>query len=143
MSIPFYKNSTGGAICGGNCNSAGMTSVMMQRCYGGSGCNSPCPLAGFTDPQLCGLAYLSLHIGNWGGVQNEYNHISHLKAGSAQPCGDCSSCGGCGTECCGTNLATGSTSSGWTSYGLEQINRALWMRYNLSIGCNCTGEICA
>lgn len=136
MTSPFYQNSTGGATCGCNCNSAGVTAVMMQRCYSPGGTCS-CPLIDFTDPQLCGLAYLSYHLGTGGAVQNEYNHISHLKAGSWAPCG-----GGCATECCGTSLATISSPSGWTDEGLSQMSRMFWMRYNLSLGCDCTGSIC-
>jgi hypothetical protein len=140
LSYPFYRNSTGGATCGCNCapftGFTGVTAVMMQRCYGGSGCNSPCPLTGFTDPQLCGLAYLSFHLGAGAPTPNEYNHISHLKAGSWAPCG-----GGCSTQCCGTNLAQTGSSSGWTIEGLYEINRMLWMRNNLASGYDCLGQI--
>lgn len=136
LSYPFYRNATGGATCGANCQAAGTTAVMMQRCYGGSGCGA-CNLAGFTDPQLCGLAYVSLHLGAGAPNPNIYNHITHQKAGSWNPCG-----GGCFTECCGTYF-TAPSPSGWSNNGEIQMNRMFWMRYNLSIGCNCTGDICA
>jgi hypothetical protein len=138
LSYPFYRNATGGATCGANCvpnpTFGGLTAVMMQRCYGGNGCS--CPLAGFTDPQLCALAYLSYHLGagTWNGQTPSLgNHISHFKAGSWNPCG-----GGCFTECCGLNLA-GPTPSGWTAEGEYEMNRMLWMRSNLAAGCSCTG----
>lgn len=127
-SVPFYRNSTGGATCGANCNSASVTAVMMQRCYGGSGCS--CPQSGFTDAQLCGLAYVSLHLGVPASLAN---HKPHRKWGALAPCG-----GGCATECCGTNLADDSL-YGWTSAGQSQMNRMLWMRGNLANGCSCTG----
>lgn len=135
LSYPFYKNSTGGATCGANCNSASVTAVMMQRCYDAADCG--CGLQGFTDPQLCGLGYLSLHLGTGGSNPNTYNHINHRKAGSWNPCGD-----GCSTRCCGDWFWSPPGDDGWNGNGREQMNRMLWMRYNLSIGCNCTGEIC-
>jgi len=110
---------------------------MMQGCYGGCGCD----LSGFTDPQLCGLAWISSHLQV--PTPNTFNHISHRKAESWQPC----ACGSCGegscafdTLCCGTNLATLGSSDGWTAEGDYEINRALWMRTNLERNCDCTGS---
>ncbi len=135
QSIPFYQMSCGGHAFQANCISTG---VMMQRCYGGNGCT--CPQAGFTDPQLCGLAWLAWQIGV--PSPNLYNVISHRKAESWQPCA-CFTCGetSCAgdTECCGTNLATLSTGHGWTTEGAHEMNRMLWMRNNLINGYNCLG----
>lgn len=127
-SQPFYKNSTGGAVCGGNCSQAGYTSVMMQRCYGGCG---TC-VTTFTDQQLCALAYLSLHLDITASVAN---HIPHRKARALNPC----NVSGCSTtECCGTNLADDSE-DGWTTTGRDQMDTMLWMRANLANGCACNG----
>jgi hypothetical protein len=135
QSIPFWQMSCGGHAYQANCVATG---VMMQRCYGSSQCT--CSQPGFNDAQLCALAFLSLHIDM--PVNNTFNHISHNKAESWQPC----ACGSCGesncaapTDCCGTNLQTSGTADGWTTEGENEMNRMFWMRSNLLNGFNCLG----
>lgn len=128
-SQPFYKNSTGGAITCGNCSSAGITSVMMQRCYGGCG---TC-LTTFSDAQLCALAYVSSHLGV---TASTANLIPHRKAEALDPCG----VGNCGTtECCGYPNLVDDSDDGWTGSGYSQMETVLWMRANLENGCACNG----
>jgi hypothetical protein len=137
--VQSWMQSMGGHAFQANCATIG---VMMQGCYGG------CPYGnllgvGFSDGQLCGLAWISLHVAM--GTNNEYNHISHNKAASWKPCPCYQGCCGlspcdcaCATACCGTDMQ-GATSSGWTSFGLNQVNRMFWMRNNLANGYNCLG----
>jgi hypothetical protein len=129
-----WTQSCGGHAFQANCASIG---VKMQGCYGGCG---GCDLAGFNDPQLCGLAFLSLHL--LVPSPNTFNHISHNKSQSWKPCA-CHSCSesGCAgpTACCGTNLQTPATGDGWTTEGFNEMQRMLWMRNNLANGFNCLG----
>lgn len=105
-----------------NCNTTSI-GVMMQGCYGGcSGCANQ---SSFSDQQLCGLAFLSLHLTTPAALDN---HRPHRRCDA--------------TICCGSNLSTNDTTDRWTTLGRDQMNTMLWMRSNLANGCNCDGSIC-